>query len=141
MTQNPVLAGLSFYGERPLAGPPANPQILEFLKATTYPDTTSDEVPWCSAFLVFLFGHCGIETSANAAALSWMNFSEPTDDPHMGDVVIFAWPAAAPVNYHVGLFVRETDNLVYILAGNQNDEVDICAWRKRSVLSYRKLPA
>lgn len=140
MTQNPVLAGLSFYGERPLAGPPANPQILAFLAATNYPADGRDEVPWCSAFLVFLFNECGIKTTANAAALSWMQYSVPTDQPKLGDVVVLAWPANAPVNYHVGLFIRETAELVYILAGNQNDEVDITPWRKRSVLSYRQLP-
>ncbi len=141
MTQNPVLAALSFYGERPLAGPPANPQILEFLAATSYPAGQSDEVPWCSAFLCFIFQECEIETPANAAALSWMNFSHAVEQPRLGDVVVLGWPNPNPVNYHVGLFIRETANLVYILAGNQNDEVDIVPWRKRSVLSYRQLPA
>lgn len=139
MTSHPVLAALHYYGERPLSGKMSNPQILEFIKATSYPDTGSDEVPWCSAFLVYIFQQCGINTSANAAARSWLNYSVPTDQPSLGDVVVLAWPAAAPTNAHVGLFIRETAELVYILAGNQNDEVDISPWRKRSVLSYRKL--
>ena len=139
MTQNPILAALSFYGERPIPGPQANTQILEFIKATTYPDTTSDEVPWCSAFLVWIFNECGIKTPANAAAKSWLTYSTETDDPKFGDVVVIGYPKEAPANFHVGLFIRETRELVYILAGNQNDTVDITPWRKRSVLSYRKL--
>jgi uncharacterized protein (TIGR02594 family) len=141
MTNHPILAALRYYGERPIHGPMSNPQIVEFIKATSYPDTGSDEVPWCSAFLVYVFKECGIETPANAAAMSWMTYSVPTDQPSLGDVVVLAWPAGAPTNHHVGLFIRETAELVYILAGNQNDEVDIVAWRKRSVLSYRKLLA
>lgn len=141
MTQNPVLAALAFYGERPIHGSASNPKIVEFIKATSYPDTSSDEVPWCSAFLVYVFQLCGIPNQANAAAMSWMNYSTPTDNPTLGDIVVLAWPAGAPTNHHVGLFIRETADLVYILAGNQNDEVDICPWRKRSVLSYRKLLA
>jgi uncharacterized protein (TIGR02594 family) len=139
MTQNPVLVALTFYGEKPIPGYQSNPHIIEFLKATSYPDASSDEVPWCSAFLVWIFQQCGIATSANAAALSWLTYSVSTDQPSLGDVVVLGWPQEKPVSHHVGLFIRETPNLVYVLAGNQNDEVDICAWRKRSVLSYRKL--
>ena len=139
MTQNPVLAALSFWHERPVSGVMSNPQIVEFIKATSYPDTGSDEVPWCSAFLVWIFQECGIVTPANAAAVSWMNYSHAVTEPRIGDVVVFAWPAAAPTNHHVGLFIRETDDLLYVLAGNQNDTVDISGWRKRSVLSYRQL--
>jgi uncharacterized protein (TIGR02594 family) len=135
MIQNPVIAALSFWGERPISGKNANAQILKFISATTYPDHTSDEVPWCSAFLVWIFKECGIKTPANAAALSWINYSVPTDQPSIGDVVILKWATGA----HVGLFVRETTDSVYVLAGNQNDTVDISCWRKRSVLSYRKL--
>lgn len=141
MQNNPVLAALHYYGERPLSGKMSNPQILDFIKATSYPNTNSDEVPWCSAFLVYIFQQYGLDTPANAAAMSWMNYSVATDQPSLGDVVVLAWPAGDPSNHHVGLFIRETNELVYILAGNQNDEVDICAWRKRSVLSYRKLLA
>lgn len=139
MNQNPVLAALSFYGESPIAGKMANEQILAFLKATSYPVTDSDEVPWCSAFLVYIFQQCGIETTANAAALSWLNFSENTDQPKLGDVVVLGWPKETKANHHVGLFIREKAEVVYILAGNQHNEVDIVAWNKADVLSYRKL--
>jgi uncharacterized protein (TIGR02594 family) len=139
MTSHPILAALPYYAERPLSGKMSNPVILDFIKATSYPVTDSDEVPWCSAFLVFIFQQCGIATPANAAARSWLNYSVETDQPALGDIVVLAWPKEAPTNAHVGLFIRETADLVYILAGNQNDEVDITPWRKRSVLSYRKL--
>lgn len=139
MKKNPVLAALSFYGETPIAGPMANEQILEFIRATSYPPNTSDEVPWCSAFLVWIFRECEIETPANAAAISWLKYSHHVDQPRLGDIVVLGWPQEKPVHHHVGIFIREKADVVYVLAGNQNNEVDICAWRKRSVLSYRQL--
>lgn len=138
MTQSPLLLGLSFYGETPLAGKATNESIRQFLESAGLPPDVEDEVPWCSAFLVWLFQQCCIETPANASALSWNSYSQPTDQPTLGDIVVLAWPKENPVNHHVGIFIRETAELVYILAGNQNNEVDITPWRKRSVLSYRR---
>ena len=135
--RNPIIAALALYGESPVPGPNANPQILAFLDATTYPENGSDEVPWCSAFLVWIFQQCGIQTTANAAALSWMTFGVDTDQPQLGDIVVLGWPQPTPVNHHVGIFIREKAEVVYILAGNQHNEVDIVAWRKQDVLSYR----
>jgi len=140
MIQSPVLLALSFYGESPIAGPQNNAQIVAFLEACGLPQGTADEVPWCSAFLVWIFQQCCIETPANAAALSWMNFSKHTDEPKLGDVVVLGWPADAPVHHHVGLFIREVENGIYILAGNQNNTVDIALWKKADVLSYRSSP-
>lgn len=139
MPQNsPLLLALSFYGETPISGSAANPTILDFIRATSYPAGVSDEVPWCSAFLVWIFQQCSVATPANAAALSWMNYSEHTDSPSIGDIVVLGWPKENPTSHHVGLFIREKANVVYILAGNQNNEVDIVAWRKSDVLSYRR---
>lgn len=137
--KNHVIAALQFYGESPLAGKATNKNIAEFLKATTYPGPFEDEVPWCSAFLVWIFKECGIPTNANAAALSWLNFGRQTDQPRLGDIVVLAWPQNPPRNAHVGIFIRETTNLVYVLAGNQNNTVDISPWRKRSVVQYRRV--
>jgi len=136
--QSPMLAALSFYGEKPLKGPAANQQIIEFLKATSYPDPASDEIPWCSAFLVWIFKECCVDTPANAAAISWMQYSKKTDEPRIGDVVVLEWHNAKGVHRHVGLFVREVLNGIYILAGNQDGTVDIALWKKADVLSYRR---
>ena len=133
-----VLAALLMYGESPIAGPQANKQVLAFLAATSYPKGSSDEVPWCSAFLVWIFQQCGLKTSATAAALSWMQFGSQVTEPVIGDVVVLAWPVGAPVHYHVGLFIREVANGIYILAGNQDNTVDIALWKKADVLGYRR---
>lgn len=140
MNQKALLVALSFYGEQPIPGYKANPQILEFLAATSYPLFESDEVPWCSAFMIWCYKQANIEVSANAAARSWLAVGERTDNPKLGDIVVIGYPRENPANFHVGFFIRETTNLVYVLAGNQNDTVDITPWRKRSVLEYRVSP-
>lgn len=138
--QSPVRLALSFYGETPLAGTMSNPQIVAFLESCGLPASAQDETPWCSAFLVWIFQQCCIDTPANAAAISWLNFSTHTDEPKLGDVVVLGWPKEAPTNHHVGLFVREVLGGIYVLAGNQDNKVDIALWKKEDVLSYRSSP-
>lgn len=138
MKQSPLEIALTFYGEKPIPGDKNNEQIVAFLEASGQPKDTTDEVPWCSAFLVYCFQQACIQTPANAAARSWLNYSTETDTPKLGDVVVLAWPIEAPVHAHVGLFIREVENGIYLLAGNQRNTVDIVLWKKQDVLSYRR---
>jgi uncharacterized protein (TIGR02594 family) len=132
-----VLMALQWYGETPIAGPQANENILAMLAATSYPKGTSDEVPWCSAFLIWIFEKCGIATNATAAAQSWQAWGASVIDPALGDIVVLGWNDMQGVHRHVGLFIREVEHGIYILAGNQDNTVDIALWKKKDVLAYR----
>jgi uncharacterized protein (TIGR02594 family) len=138
MKNTPLLIALSYYGETPLAGPLSNPQIQEFLAAAGMDPNSPDETPWCSAFLVWCYQQSGIPVSANAAAVSWMSVGKEVSDPVVGDVVVLAWPPEQIQHAHVGLFIREVANGIYILAGNQGNTVDISLWKKADVLGYRR---
>ena len=81
---DPLRVALTFYGESPIAGPANDPAIIEFLKATSYPGPFTDEVPWCSAFLIWCFKQCDMDVAANAAAISWLNVGEQVDQPDTG---------------------------------------------------------
>jgi len=39
----------------------------------------------------------------------------------------------------VGIFIREVANDIYVLAGNQDNTVDIALWKKADVISYRRV--
>jgi uncharacterized protein (TIGR02594 family) len=138
MKNTPLLIALSYYGDTPVAGPLSNPHIQQFLAAAGMAPDSPDETPWCSAFLVWCFQQAGIPVPANAAAISWMQVGSETHDPVIGDVVVLAWPPDKIEHSHVGFFIREVANGIYVLAGNQNETVDISLWKKADVLSYRR---
>ena len=139
MREELLMRALEFYGEAPISGEDANENILHFLRATSYPVGTSDEVPWCSAFLCYLFAKIGRPTPANASAISWAKYGTQTKSPTLGDLVIFEWKEGSATRHHVGIFIRAVGTNLWVLAGNQNSRVDISLWKNRSVLSYRKL--
>ena len=111
------------------AGPKATARIVEYDKATTL-KATSDEVPWCAAFVCWCLEQAGIESTHSAAAASYYDWGEAIDDPVEGCIVV--WP------HHVSFFAGwEDDDTIRCLGGNQADSVKYSNFSIGNILSYR----
>jgi uncharacterized protein (TIGR02594 family) len=87
------------------------------------------------------FGHreiAGQEDNPEVAK-SWLGVGRPVDQPHLGDVVVLWREHPKSWKGHVGLFIRQTPNWVYLLGGNQGNRVSIQAYRRHRVLGYRDI--
>jgi uncharacterized protein (TIGR02594 family) len=111
-----------------------NPRIIEY-HAKTSLKAQSDDVAWCSAFVNWCIDSCGIKTTRDAMARSWLSWGRSCDY-EQGCVVVLkrgtGWQG------HVGFAVKKVGPVVWILGGNQNDEVNITAYPTWRVLGYRK---
>ena len=131
---------LSQYGVKEVAGQKNNPQILQYFESTGLDsDKMNDETAWCSAFANWVAKESGYEHSAELTARSWLKIGESTENPEQGDVVVLWRESPESWKGHVGFFVRETRRYVYILGGNQKNQVNIKAFPKTRLLDYRKL--
>lgn len=131
---------LSQYGVKEVVGKKHNPQILKYFKATGLDsDKLNDETAWCSAFANWVAKSSGYEKSNQLTARSWLKVGESTQDPQPGDVVVFWRDSPESWKGHVGFFVRQTKRYVYVLGGNQKNQVNIKAFPKTRLLDYRKL--
>jgi uncharacterized protein (TIGR02594 family) len=117
-------------GEREVAGTGTNPIIADYFTATSY-RATSDEVPWCSAFACWCCESAGILSPRSASALAWINWNnskgrrESTSAPRRGDILVYARPEAGPTAGHVGFYASTENNGLWVLGGNQGNEVSI----------------
>lgn len=116
-----------------IPGDQHNPRILEYHAATTLV-ATSDEVPWCSAFVTWCLENSGMKSTRSAWARSYLNYGEKINDPKFGCVVVFARGATSG---HVGFYVSENADEVLVLGGNQSNRVSMAYYSKRLVLGYR----
>lgn len=134
-------AALALYAEKEVAGRRANPLIVRWLRAVGV-NTRSDETAWCSAFVYEVASQCAAERPTEAAGLarSWLKVGEEVrlDHAAIGDVVVFK-RGSKPWQGHVGLFVREKGNFIYVLGGNQRNSVNIAAYKKADLLGVRRL--
>lgn len=128
---------LGEYGVRGIPGTSHNSQILRYFSNIGSKWVKDDETAWCAAFANWCFWKAGLKVPGTLAARSFLTLGKRTLAPKLGDIVVF-WRVSKDSPYgHVGFFVRETKDAVYVLGGNQSNEVNITLFPKSQVLDYR----
>lgn len=133
-------------GVRETKGKAATAEIVAMYAAAGRPDITSDDVPWCSAFV----GKCtadaglprlidiGVPKDDALMARSWLKYGTKLDEPKVGCIVVLK--RGAPPAGHVGFLTGWGDGYVRVLGGNQGDAVSEARFKESDVLGYRWPP-
>lgn len=122
-------------GQKEMAGTKANPRIALY-HSTTALQAASDEVSWCSSFVCWVLEKVGVPSTRSAAARSFLMWGQAAQVPFVGCVVVIS-RGGDPTKGHVGFWIAENDEQVFILGGNQDDEVNVRGYDKKRVLGYR----
>jgi len=143
----------SFRGVKEVPGSGDNVQILAMLKLdASWPD--HDEVAWCSAFPNYICWMLGWSRSKNLMARSWLDVGRKIEisKAHVGtDVAVIKrrigdpgpdcvyekeprWPPG-----HMGFYSGHNEIDIYILGGNQSDEVSVQGYDINRLLGIRRL--
>ena len=138
---------LSQYGITETKGEIDNPEVMKYFHETGRTWISSDETPWCDAFLDWCAMKAGLKFSPGLNARGWMTIGEKVD-PELVDIlateipiVVVLWrDGIESVFGHVGLFVRKDKESIWLLAGNQGiGQVNISKYPLYRVLGYRRL--
>ncbi|SEC46765.1 TIGR02594 family protein [Tenacibaculum sp. MAR_2009_124] len=131
---------LSQYGIREIKGIKHNPEVLKYFKVLGYEDSrVTDETAWCSAFANWVCMKAQADYSGKLTARSWLKIGKRTQTPKQGDIVVLWRESKNSWKGHVGFFIKQTDNYIYVLGGNQKDQVNIQAYPKSRLLEFRKV--
>lgn len=126
-------------GVRELGEAQSNERIQDYFAALS-PHGYSDSVPWCSAFAAFVVSKAGGDISGvSLAARSWLQIGIIVDQPAPGDIVVIWRKDPASWQGHVGFYLGETEAEVFLIGGNQDDQVSIAPFPKSRVLGYRRV--
>lgn len=99
---------------------------------------TTDEIPWCSAFVNGIAWELGLPRSESAAARSWLAVGRdiPIDVAKPGfDIVILERGKGG----HVGFYESHDNFFVSMLGGNQGNKVSIASFERGRILGVRRL--
>lgn len=136
----PYEVALSQYGTQTRDGVAHNPAILKYFADIGHAWVKDDETAWCAAFVNWCLLKAGRKQNGKLNARSFLSYGTETQKPRLGDIVVL-WRINKKGPYgHVGFFVREEANLIYILGGNQSGQVKVSAYDKTYLLGYRSLP-
>lgn len=133
--------GLGEYGVTEIKGKAHNQRVLHYFKVAGHKWVKDDETAWCSAYMNYVCMTAGVEATGKLNARSWLNVGVEVDRPEPGNAVIFWRESESSWKGHIGIYIRETETHVYVLGGNQNNQVKISAYPKYRVLGYRQLRA
>jgi uncharacterized protein (TIGR02594 family) len=124
--------------EHEVAGHRANKFIVECLKSTDIgaPENASDETPWCSAFVNWVMTKSGYKGTNSAWARSWRDWGREPADEEFGKGVIVVLERG-PESGHVGFLEDWEEDQVYLLGGNQGNEVSFAWFPMSRVLAWR----
>lgn len=118
-----------------------NPVIVEFFEHVGHGWVVDDETPWCAAFVGACLKEADVVGTDSLAARSYLKWGKETTSPAYGDVVVFWRGKPDGWQGHVGFYVREDKDHVWVHGGNQNNAVSVTKYSKTHLLGYRKAPA
>lgn len=121
-------------GLREIKGAEHNPEILRMWKDIKRGGIKDDETPWCAAFVGATLERVGIKSSRFESAKSYTSWGTALHDPAYGCIVTFTRDGGGHVGFVVG---QDANRNLLVLGGNQGDAVNIRAFPRSRVTSYR----
>lgn len=139
-----------FIGVKEIFGSQSHPLVQWWLSLCSYSLHSSDEIPWCSAFVNGIAWELRLPRSKSAAARSWLTVGTPIvladAKPAFDIVVIKRGKAPQPgpevtsgAPGHVAFYAGIEANRVLLLGGNQGDTVSIQQFAIADILGVRRL--
>jgi uncharacterized protein (TIGR02594 family) len=114
----------------------SNPRITEY-HAHTNIAGYDDKASWCSSFVNWSLTQAGIAGTGSALARSWLDWGVPMAEPVVGCIAVLSRDDPASWKGHVGFYLREDAHHVFLLGGNQLEQVREHLYPKALVLGYR----
>lgn len=130
---NWIKTAMKEIGVKEIHGKEHNERVLEYHEVSG--GFTTDEVPWCASYVNWVMLQHGYDTvKYPARAKSWLHFGKTSIVPIVGSIAVKSRTGGGHVGFVIG---QNTDGDIYVLGGNQNDEVNIKLYKKEVFIDFR----
>ena len=119
-------------GVKEIPGAEDNPYIVEAHGHTSLA-AKDDETPWCSSIVCLWMEKSGIRSTRSAAAASWRTWGRELEHGIPGCVVVMTRTGGN----HVGLYLGEDSQGVYMVGGNQDNMVCVRRYPWSLITNFR----
>jgi len=126
-------------GLKEIKGEQHNPEIVEMFAAVGYGRIKNDETLWDGAFVGWCLKSAGMPYLNEVAARKYEKYGTETKTPKVGDIVVIWRESKDSWKGHVGFLHSMDEKDIYILGGNQNNEVCVRRFERKRLLSFRSV--
>lgn len=132
----------SFLGVAEVKGKESNQQIINMFKSAGF-SGLDDEVPWCAAYVTHVLKECHYDYLKTLRARDYHQYGAVAGNPKLGNIVALWRESEDGWKGHVGFLLHMDVDMVWILGGNQSNQVTTKIYHRSRVLSFRQavLPA
>jgi uncharacterized protein (TIGR02594 family) len=117
-----------------------NPEIIKMFAKVGHKGVTSDETPWCAAFVGAVLASLGLPHTGKLNARSYQTYGSTVrmQDARPGDIVVLWRSSRSSWEGHVAFFVRFEGNKVILRGGNQGNAVTDQGYDIDRILAIRR---
>ena len=123
-------------GVRETPGPASNDRIVRLFREVGHSKITSDETPWCAAFVGACLERAKLRSTRSLLARSYLNWGNPLRTARLGAVAVLS-RGRDPGQGHVGFVVGGSDGRLFLLGGNQQNAVTVQSFETSRLLGLR----
>lgn len=114
-----------------------NPRIIQYHHDIGFTHIFTDKKGWCSEFVNWCLLKAGLKGTKSAVAVAFATWGQPIDVPNFGDIVLLSDKSGSKEVTHIGFVIALRDKQIWVLGGNQDDEVNITKFKESRVVMYR----
>lgn len=123
-------------GVQEIVGPQHNQAVIDYWKSGRIPlDVRNDETAWCAALVCAAIELAGYRSTRSGRARSYLEDRKNMIDcdERIGAIAVFSSPAGAAFG-HVGLIESVGDTAIYVVGGNQGNQVSVAPFKRSRLL-------
>lgn len=117
-----------------------NPKVVQYFADVGHSWVKDDETAWCAAFVGAMLKKAGEGHTGRLDARSYLDWGAQVNlsKAKKGDIVVFWRVRKNSWQGHVGFYEGQDDNSIFVLGGNQSNQVNIGAYPKARLLGVRR---
>lgn len=113
-----------------------NAQVVKLFADAGFPGIKTDSTAWCAAYVNAMLERAGHRGSRSLAARSFENWGVGLKEPALGCIATKK-RAGSSWQGHTGFVVGANKEQVFLLGGNQSDQVSVAAFKRSEIVAFR----
>ena len=131
-----LAAAWAEFGVREIPGKDDAAEILSYFREAGDTSVETEATPWCAAFAGAMLRRAGHAGTGSLLARSYLGWGDTLAAPRLGAITVLA-RGDDPTAGHVGFFLGETADKLFLLGGNQGDAVCVAGFDKARLIGLR----